>query len=60
MRIDWGTVFTIFLAIILSSFVERKFLTPATSVTQTNVEAIQKDDSIEGYINTRYPNATTV
>ena len=60
MKIDWGTVFTIFLAIILSSFVERKFLTPSTTITQTNVEATQKDDSIEGYINARYPNATTV
>ena len=61
MGIDTGTILTIFLAIILASFVEHKLWGSQTeTVTKSNADVKEADLTTEAYVRRNFPNAMTV
>jgi len=61
--INWGSVFTIFLAIVAASLVEHLVIAPrmAHSPAHTVANMIAPSaNTIESYVRNKYPNAITI
>lgn len=61
MKIDFGLVLTLVLAIFVAMLLERAYLkSRTTAVAPTSSEIKKEDDSLNGYCKKHFPNAITV
>ena len=59
MRVDWGTLLTIFLAIVLASLVEHRFLRKVSPTAAVNPSAVYTNP-LDKFVASHYPDATTI
>ena len=63
MKIGWGEMATIFLALVLASMVEHKFLkgnSTAETTPKTSEPTVVYANPVEQFVASRYPDATTI